>query len=145
MNVVHLLSALALLFTPSALSQNITIPIVAPGDAKALPSNLLGFSIEQDRWPDWAGTDSRNQFTHEALLNYAHLTGTPPHIRVGANTEDHTIWSPTVTVSSCAVPSSISASMRMLLFFQYLGDLTVLHKLKQPRSRSYSIILYQIR
>ncbi|KAI0092691.1 glycoside hydrolase family 79 protein [Irpex rosettiformis] len=94
----------ALLVASSVCAQNTSIPIVVPDDAKPLPQNLLGFSIEQDRWPDWAGTHARNNFTHDALANYAHLTGKPPHIRVGANTEDHTIWSPTVTIESADFP-----------------------------------------
>jgi hypothetical protein len=94
---------IAVLFVASpAFAQNTTIPIVVPDDAKPLSQNLLGFSLEQDRWPDWAGTQSRNEFTHSALLNYARLTGKPPKIRVGANSEDHTVWSPTVTVSDFA-------------------------------------------
>jgi hypothetical protein len=32
------------------------------------------------------------------------LTGQPPKIRVGANSEDHTVWSPTVTVVEAAFP-----------------------------------------
>ena len=99
--MLHVVSivGVALLLAPSVLSQNTTIPIVVPDDATALSPNLLGFSLEQDRWPDWSGKWSRNEFTHNALLNYARLTGKPPKIRVGANTEDRTVWSPTTTVS----------------------------------------------
>ena len=78
---------------------NTTIPILSPPSSQPLSQNLLSFSIEQDRWPDWTGITKRNEFTHSALLNYAALTGKPPRIRVGANSEDHTVWSPTVTVS----------------------------------------------
>ncbi|KAI0831387.1 glycoside hydrolase family 79 protein [Trametes gibbosa] len=89
---------------------NVSIPVSAPGDAQILSPTLLSFSIEQDRWPDWAGVQSRNEFTHNALLNYAALTGQPPNIRVGANSEDHTFWSPTVTIeeSSFPPPNSIT-------------------------------------
>ncbi|KAI0337156.1 glycoside hydrolase family 79 protein [Trametopsis cervina] len=85
-------------------AQNSTIPILVPDDAKALSQNLLGFSLEQDRWPDWAGVQSRNEFTHNALLNYGSLTGKPTKIRVGANSEDHTVWSPTETVNTDVFP-----------------------------------------
>lgn len=77
---------------------NVSVPILAPSDSQALTPTLLSFSIEQDRWPDWTGVDSRNEFTVSALENLAQLTGQPPKIRVGANSEDHTTWSPTVTV-----------------------------------------------
>ncbi|KAI0686429.1 glycoside hydrolase family 79 protein [Cytidiella melzeri] len=89
---------------PCVFAQNTTIPILAPGDAKALSQNLLGFSIEQDRWPDWSGTHSRNEFTHNALVNLGQLTGKPTKIRVGANSEDRTVWSPTVTINEDVFP-----------------------------------------
>ncbi len=95
--LVHL-SRVALCDNATALS--VSVPIIAPSNSQALVSTVLSFSIEQDRWPDWVGIDSRNQFTFNALQNFAELTGQPPNIRVGANSEDHTIWSPTVTVRS---------------------------------------------
>ncbi|KAI0368386.1 glycoside hydrolase family 79 protein [Pilatotrama ljubarskyi] len=83
---------------------NVSIPISPPGNSQGLFSTLLSFSIEQDRWPDWTGVQSRNEFTHNALLNLAALTGQPPNIRVGANSEDHTFWSPTVTIEDASFP-----------------------------------------
>ncbi|OBZ65454.1 Beta-glucuronidase [Grifola frondosa] len=74
-----------------------------PHSTRQLPaalSTLLSFSIEQDRWPDWTGTDQRNQFTFAALQNFAQLTGTPPKIRVGANSEDHNPCGPQPSRSS---------------------------------------------
>ncbi|EKM58753.1 glycoside hydrolase family 79 protein [Phanerochaete carnosa HHB-10118-sp] len=83
----------------NATSANVTLPIFAPPTSQPLSNTLLSFSIEQDRWPDWTGIDSRNEFTHAALSNLAELTGRPPKIRVGANSEDKTVWDPTVTVN----------------------------------------------
>ena len=77
---------------------NTTVPFFAPDSSQPLSQTLLSFSIEQDRWPDWSGSNSRNQFTFDALSTYARLTGRPPKIRVGANTEDRTVWDPTVMV-----------------------------------------------
>lgn len=77
---------------------NTTVPFFAPDSSQPLSQTLLSFSIEQDRWPDWSGSTSRNQFTFDALSTFARLTGRPPKIRVGANTEDRTVWDPTVTV-----------------------------------------------
>ncbi|CCM03869.1 uncharacterized protein FIBRA_06020 [Fibroporia radiculosa] len=85
---------------------NVAVPVTAPSDAQPLWSTLLSFSIEQDRWPDWAGIDARNEFMHSALQNYADLTGSPPKFRVGADSEDHTMWSPTVTVNEDEFPPS---------------------------------------
>ncbi|KAH9856965.1 glycoside hydrolase family 79 protein [Lenzites betulinus] len=92
----------------SVLAVNVSLPISAPDNSQALSSTLLSFSIEQDRWPDWSGVDSRNEFTHNALLNYAALTGQPPNIRVGADSEDHTFWSPTVTIEDSSFPPANS-------------------------------------
>ncbi|THH33105.1 hypothetical protein EUX98_g1085 [Antrodiella citrinella] len=83
---------------------NVSVPSSPPASSKPLVSTLLSFSIEQDRWPDWAGTNAPNPFTRNALSNFAKLTGTPPKIRVGANSEDHTVWSPIVTINSDSFP-----------------------------------------
>ena len=83
---------------------NVSVPTSVPSGAQTLSPTLVSFSIEQDRWPDWVGTDSPNEFTTNALLNYAELTGTPPDIRVGANSEDHTVWSPSVTINEDQFP-----------------------------------------
>lgn len=85
--------------TNATTSANVILPIIAPSSSQPLSNTLLSFSIEQDRWPDWAGTDERNEFTHSALTTLARLTGRPPKIRVGANTEDKTVWDPTVTIN----------------------------------------------
>ena len=81
-------------------AQNVSVPLPAhaPPSTRPLSQTLLSFSIEQDRWPDWAGVDARNAFTHSALAAYANLTGRPPKMRVGADSEDRTVWAPSVTV-----------------------------------------------
>ena len=83
---------------------DVSLPIDAPEDSEPLSSTLVSFSLEQDRWPDWTGVDARNDFTYNALMNYAALTGQPPDIRVGANSEDHTTWSPTETLNDDIYP-----------------------------------------
>lgn len=110
MQLSSFLVALSLLLSCSAQGSSssnvsITLPTVAPPTSQPLSNTLLSFSIEQDRWPDWSGVDSRNEFTHSALTRLAGLTGRPPKIRVGANSEDHTVWDPTVTVRPLAVTS----------------------------------------
>ncbi|KAI0355952.1 glycoside hydrolase family 79 protein [Trametes cingulata] len=74
----------------------ISVPASPPANAQSLSPTLLSFSVEQDRWPEWIGIDSRNEFTYNALQNYAALTGQPPSIRVGGDSEDRTVWSPAV-------------------------------------------------
>ncbi|KAI0915487.1 hypothetical protein AcV5_003693 [Taiwanofungus camphoratus] len=104
----------AFLLSPTTVSAgdvtavNVSIPVVAPTKSQPLASTLLSFSIEQDNWPDWSGIDARNEFTYSALQNFARLTGQPPKLRVGADSEDHTVWSPTVTVNEDLFPPSNS-------------------------------------
>lgn len=98
----------AILFSRVVSAVDVSVPIFAPSNSQPLSTTLLSFSIEQDRWPDWSGTSSRNQFTFNALQNFAEITGQPPRIRVGADSEDHTTWSPTVTINEDQFPTSNS-------------------------------------
>ncbi|KAG5635923.1 hypothetical protein H0H81_009664 [Sphagnurus paluster] len=66
----------------------VLIPLAVPSDAPVVSPSLFSFSIEQDRWTDWAGTTSRNQFFFNVIDNLGQLTGAPPHIRIGADSED---------------------------------------------------------
>ncbi|GJJ10670.1 hypothetical protein Clacol_004897 [Clathrus columnatus] len=98
---------LALIGSVVADNTTVTLSNSLPSGAQPLTSTHLSFSIEQDRWPgraDWVGTTERNQFTFNALTNLESLTGSPPKIRVGANSEDHTTWSPTVTINEDEFP-----------------------------------------
>ncbi|KAI0071769.1 glycoside hydrolase family 79 protein [Panus rudis PR-1116 ss-1] len=97
-------SALLLTLVAGILAVNVSLPLTPPDTSQPLSSTLISFSIEQDRWPDWVGVDSRNEFTFNALSNLGALTGTPTKIRVGANSEDHTTWSPTITINSDSFP-----------------------------------------
>lgn len=53
-----------------------------PSCAMPLPQDLCGFSIEPDRWPEWAGnTSHRNDFTYTMLSTLKEKTGVAPTIR----------------------------------------------------------------
>ncbi|TDL25597.1 glycoside hydrolase family 79 protein, partial [Rickenella mellea] len=67
--------------------------------------SLVSFSIEQDRWTDWVGTTSSNTFFFNTLDNLRRLTGQPPGIRIGANSEDHTNFNPNVQFSQAIFPA----------------------------------------
>ncbi len=73
----------------------------APSNAVYLPPTLLSFSIEQDRWTNWSGIAARNTFFFNVLDNLRIKTGSPPHIRIGANSEDRTIFDPDIQVWNC--------------------------------------------
>ncbi|KIJ51887.1 glycoside hydrolase family 79 protein [Sphaerobolus stellatus SS14] len=94
----------AFLNASAALNPSVQIAASAPSDAQEILSTHLSFSLEQDRWPDWVGTESRNEFTYNALSNLASFTGQPPKIRVGADSEDRTIWSGSVAVLDAGFP-----------------------------------------
>ncbi|KZT42000.1 glycoside hydrolase family 79 protein [Sistotremastrum suecicum HHB10207 ss-3] len=83
----------------------VTVPLTAPTAAVSVSSSLVSFSIEGDNWPDWVGTSSPNTFTNNVLNNLKTLTGSPPDIRVGANSEDRTLFSNTVPISQTIFPA----------------------------------------
>ncbi|KAJ7674165.1 glycoside hydrolase family 79 protein [Mycena rosella] len=86
------LLCLSLLATVAALT--VTIPSApGSGNAPSISRSLVSLSIEQDRWPEWAGTSSENRFFLNTLENLNAITGAPPDIRIGANSEDHTQFS----------------------------------------------------
>ncbi|GLB40574.1 putative glycosyl hydrolase family 79 C-terminal beta domain [Lyophyllum shimeji] len=84
---------------------SVSIPLVAPSTAVAVSPSLFSFSIEQDRWTDWAGSTSRNQFFFNTLDNLARLTGAPPHVRIGANSEDHTRFNAAIQATQLVFPA----------------------------------------
>lgn len=88
------LSILFLFFLRITFGLDVSIPTAPiPRAAKISPS-FVSFSIEQDRWTDWVGLTSTNQFFINTLENLKDLTGVPPQIRIGANSEDHTNFNP---------------------------------------------------
>ncbi|KAF9878229.1 hypothetical protein CkaCkLH20_04267 [Colletotrichum karsti] len=61
-----------------------------PEWAEKLSPNLAGFSLEMDRWPDWAGQEvgKPNEYFNQLLRNLGERTGHMPFLRVGANSQD---------------------------------------------------------
>lgn len=95
----HILSLLLLGQFASCLE--VPTPLTAPADAFFISPSFVSLSIEADRWTDWVGTTSRNDFFFNALDNLQQLTGKPPQIRIGGNSEDHTNFGHNVQVLSC--------------------------------------------
>jgi hypothetical protein len=53
-----------------------------PSSAMSLPANLCGFSIEPDRYPEWAGNYThKNAFTYTLMDTLKNKTGVAPRIR----------------------------------------------------------------
>ena len=58
------------------------LPPFAPYSLQSLPQNLVGMSIEEDRWPDWTGNyTSPNSFTMQLLQNLKDRTGVAIPVR----------------------------------------------------------------
>ena len=73
----------------------LAVSLVADQDREVSPT-VVGFSIEQDRWVEW----SQSSFATNAFDNLRQRTGHSPHIRIGANSEDRTIYDSSVQVQS---------------------------------------------
>ncbi|KAJ7717723.1 glycoside hydrolase family 79 protein [Mycena maculata] len=84
------------LIVPLVSGTSVTIPLAPSDDAADVDGNLVSLSIEQDRWLDWSGNSSRNAFFFNTLDNLVSITGSAPKIRIGADSEDHTLFSSTV-------------------------------------------------
>jgi len=82
---------------------DVSIPSHVPSKAAPVSQSLISFSIEQDRWMDWIGTTARNEFFFNTLDNLKQLTGEPPKIRIGANSEDRTNFGRDVQVDATHV------------------------------------------
>lgn len=87
-------------YVVSASNVTVTIPVAAPPSAPSISPSFISFSIEQDRWPDWAGSTQRNEFWFNLLSNLKNISGEATRIRIGADSEDHTNFSPSVQVSA---------------------------------------------
>ena len=85
----------------------VSIPL-QPGTAPKVPPDLVGLSLEADRLTDWTGTTSPNEFFINAMANLKGLTGVPPQIRVGGNSEDHLNYSSIVQVCAAHLWSKIT-------------------------------------
>lgn len=83
---------------------NVSIPSLAGPVTPKVSRSLISLSIEMDRWTDWAGTTSRNEFFFNTLDNIKRITGRPPHIRIGANSEDHTNFQRDVQFAQAIFP-----------------------------------------
>jgi len=67
------------------------VPTSLPSYAEHLDPQLVAFSIEADRWPDWAGhkVGEPNPYTQQLLANLQQRIGLPPAIRVGGKSTSY--------------------------------------------------------
>ncbi|AFR97105.1 hypothetical protein C343_05260 [Cryptococcus neoformans C23] len=86
---------------------SIQIPSSQPAWAEPLSPNLAAFSIEMDRWPDWAGqkVGEPNEYVNQVLTNLGERTGAMPYLRVGANSEDRATLDLSYEVMNATFPA----------------------------------------
>ncbi|KIK63197.1 glycoside hydrolase family 79 protein [Collybiopsis luxurians FD-317 M1] len=99
----------AALLCSTSISASPSINSVIPPADNAIPvcPSLVSLSIEQDRWTDWSGTTSQNQLFYNVMQNLKNLTGVPPGIRIGANSDDHTDFDKNVPYARATLLSQI--------------------------------------
>jgi hypothetical protein len=88
-----------LLLAQLASCLDVQMALTPSAPAPFISQSFVSLSIEQDLWTDWVGTTSRNQFFFNTLNNLLQLTGMPPQIRIGGNSEDRTNFSNVSTLS----------------------------------------------
>ena len=104
-NPFVMLSAILLQFVwftlrwPPTSAISVPVPTSAPSDAPTISPSHISLSIEQDRWVDWIGPGTRNEFFFNALNNLKVLSGEATRLRIGADSEDHTNFNSAVQVS----------------------------------------------
>ncbi len=81
---INLLVALATLSATQAVT-TVVLPTKPPAWIKPLSKDLIGLSIEMDRWTSWAGPQvgQPNTFLNQVLDNLSNLTGKPVPLRIG--------------------------------------------------------------
>lgn len=96
----------ALTIPSTPLPPQLILPTSKPVFSEPLSPNLASFSIEMDRWPQWAGeaVGSPNAYTMQLLANLAVGTGATPSFRVGADSEDRGYIDPGVAILNATFP-----------------------------------------
>lgn len=86
-----LLGSRAVANSSNAEDTTIQLPTSKPAWAEHLSPQLAAFSIEMDRWPDWAGyaVGKPNEYTNQLMRNLGERTGMMPYLRVGGQSNFH--------------------------------------------------------
>ncbi|KDR78669.1 hypothetical protein GALMADRAFT_244156 [Galerina marginata CBS 339.88] len=100
------------LFSSYALCGSVTVsvPFAAPSSAPTISPSVISLSIELDRWTDWSGNTTRNQFFFNTLNNLKQIAGEGPRLRIGGDTEDHADFSPTVKYATATFKAPTAAT-----------------------------------
>jgi hypothetical protein len=85
----------AVLTTIAAAQNTVSLAISAKptaGASKVISPSFAGFGIESSNLFSFTGGSTENELTKNLLANLANYTGTPPHLRIGGNTQDYFIY-----------------------------------------------------
>ncbi|KAF4963182.1 hypothetical protein FSARC_8760 [Fusarium sarcochroum] len=110
--LVHVLLALGVATQAHATEHQynftLQLPTKRPEWAEKLSPHLAAFSLEMDRWTDWAGKEigKPNAYLNQLLRNLGERTGHMPFLRVGANSQDRATIDLNVKVINSTFPES---------------------------------------
>lgn len=85
---------------------SLQLPSRRPAWAEKLSPHLAAFSLELDRWTDWAGEEigKPNEYFNQLLRNLGERTGHMPFLRVGANSQDRATVDLSIKVVAATFP-----------------------------------------
>ena len=92
--------------SPPITNITLQLPTRIPAWREPLSPHLAGFSIEMDRWLEFAGHEvgKPNVYFNQLLQNLGERTGRMPVLRVGANTQDRGFIDPSVPILKSDFP-----------------------------------------
>lgn len=94
--LIRLVSSIAvfaqLTIAQSTASLSIASAQPTSGASEVISPSFAGFGIETSNLFSFTGFDSVNTLSINLLKNLANYTGTPPHFRIGGNTEDYILY-----------------------------------------------------
>ncbi|KIV77901.1 hypothetical protein PV11_09677 [Exophiala sideris] len=85
----------ASLITFATAQSTVSLSITAQptsGASQVISPSFAGFGIESSNLYSFTGGSTANELTQNLLANLANYTGTPPHLRIGGNTQDYFIF-----------------------------------------------------
>ncbi|KAJ9605059.1 hypothetical protein H2200_010449 [Cladophialophora chaetospira] len=85
----------ALFWTFATAQNTVSLAITAQptsGASGIISPSFAGFGIEPSNLFSFTGGSEENKLTQNLLANLANYTGTPPHLRIGGNTQDYFIY-----------------------------------------------------
>ncbi|KAF2467617.1 uncharacterized protein BDR25DRAFT_374407 [Lindgomyces ingoldianus] len=86
------LSLPAFSFAQATLSLSPATKAASAGVSAPLDASFAGFGIEPSNLFSFTGGANTNKFSVQLLQNLADYSGTPPHIRLGGNTQDYMVF-----------------------------------------------------